>query len=187
MASKSITGSFLDLDVDSDGRSVFKFFKELDKRGKAYARMIPYALATDLMDLVKSKLIGSKYKDISKNLTVAAGPDNTFAVTFKNRNQKIKKTDAPVTLIYIKAKRVQDRVKPEIKILQDYGPWTVDTIPFWPSKQQAIITQRKVDKRTVDKIGKAKSDIKDKVNRELTKLGQKEVNSAMSRRTSDMR
>lgn len=184
----SIGDSFIDLDTDAEGRATFKFIKELDKRADAFKRMFTYAVATDLLDLVKSKIPSTgQGAQLAKSLKVSEGPNSVFAVSISSKSQNIKKTDAPVTLIYIKARRIQDRVRQDIKILQDYSPWTIDTLPFWPDKKQALIIQRKVDKKIVDRIAKLRQDSSKEVKNKLIKLGQKDTNSAISRKTIDFR
>ena len=154
---------FIDLELDHEGKSTFKFVKELDKRADAIKRMFVWAMANDLYELVTEKIPkGKRYDKLIKSLKVGEGDKGVFAVYIDNKAKGIKKIDAQKTLIYIRPRHIQDKPKKEIQILADYGPWTIDTLPFWPSRKDAVIVQRKVDQRTVSKIADKQDKQKDK-------------------------
>lgn len=186
--SQSVDSDFIELELDHEGKSTFKFISELGKRGKAFKRMLVWAMANDLHELVISKIPGERrFSRLRDALVVGEGPDDTFAVFIDTKASKVNKIDAPSTLIYVKPRRIQDRIRPEITILSNNSPWTVETIPFWPDSRQAMVVKRKVNKRIVDNITKLRNSQKLKVERELSALGQRSTDNAIARRRMSAR
>lgn len=120
---------FIELEETHESKATQKFISEMaGKRGTAFKRMIVWAMANDLYELVRDKIPGGrKYERLRDALTLGEGPKSSFAVFIDNKAQRVSKMDAPNTLIYIKARRIQDRIKPEIKVLSDHSPWTMET------------------------------------------------------------
>lgn len=182
---------FIDLEIDHSGKAILEYFKQIKDRGAAFKRQFLYAAATDLHELVVDKIPkDKKYGVLAKSLKVGElknKDSSVFAVFIDNKAKGIKKVDTQNTVVYIRPRRVQDRIKKEIKLLSDRGPWTVDTIPFWPSRKDAVVIQRKVGRRIVEKISKMQAAQKDKVHRELQLLGQKNVDNAITKKNSDFK
>lgn len=186
--SRSLGDDLIEFEATHETKATFKFMDEMPKRGKALKRMIAWALVNDLYELVVDKIPSDRrYDRMRDSLKIGEGPRDVFAVFIDNKARNVKKVDSPVTLIYVKPRRIQDRIKPEIQLLADNSPWTVDTLPFWPDRRQALVVQRRVDKRIVDKIGKLREDSKSKIERQLFALGERSVASAMSKRRTQMR
>lgn len=181
---------FVPIDLDRKTIETFKYLKQLDKRMKAFKRMYTWAMTKDLYDLVVSKIpSGKRYGKLLKSLKIGelqGGDVPIFAVYIDNKAKGIKKIDGSRTVVYVRDRKIPTRIKPEIKLLIDKGPWTVDTIPFWPSKKDAVVIQRKVDKRTVEKIEKLQEKQKGDIRESLIKLGQKNVDMAVKSKAMGM-
>jgi hypothetical protein len=154
--------------------------KELDKRAGSLYRMVSYAAAKSLYDSVLASLPGgSDYADLRNGLKVEEveagkkGKSAAFAVHVSPRAKRVRKVDLGKTVIYVRVVRKNDTSARDIQILEDNGPWTPDTIPFWPKKSQALVIQRKVSKREADQISEMKKPGLDKVIRQLNEVGRK--------------
>ena len=183
--------SFVDLDLDHEGKSTSGFLGDLEKRATAFKRQLAWSLTQDLFELVTDKIPGNrKYKTLKDSIKVGECKDakgSIFAVYIDNKAKGIKKIDTAHTVIYIRPRRRSDKPRKDVQLLADNGPWTTDTIPFWPTKKDAVIIQRKVGKRIVDKVNKMQAQNKSKISRQLTLLGQKDTNAAISKRSKDLK
>jgi hypothetical protein len=153
---------------------------ELGKRLASMRRMVVYVAAKDLLDgLVSMIPKEEQYAPIRDNLKIseiALGKKGAaFAVHANIRAKKVRKIDTAKTVIYVRAKKQLSRPDDDIKLLEDMGPWTPDTIPFWPGKKRAIVIQRQVSKREADKVAKLQEKQKQKVRAELDRLGHRSI------------
>ena len=177
---KKAKGALVDIRSNPRDNKNFRLVKELQKRADSLYRMVPYAAAEkvfeDLQACIPKK---GPYKDLSKGLKLdeigmykkGIGGQGGYAVHVPTKSSKIKKTDASRTVIYIKVKKMQGAPDPALKILEDMGPWTMDTIPFWPDKGKATVTQRKVSARETKRVSVRQKKQKAKIRRDLTKTG----------------
>jgi len=167
-------GSFLSITETPSKRNNFRHIRELEERKNSLLRSVPYAIANSVYeDLIRNIPNKGDYKELKDKLTlseVGVGKQGAFSVYISTKGRSVKKTDASRTAIYVRVKkrRTKDLA---IQILEDRGPWTMDTIPFWPDKGEAIIVQRKVTAREIDVIAKRQEKVKSKVRRELTRVG----------------
>ena len=167
-------GSFLSITETPSKRNNFRHIRELEERKNSLLRSVPYAIANSVYeDLIRNIPNKGDYKELKDKLTlseVGVGKQGAFSVYISTKGRSVKKTDASRTAIYVrvKKKRTKDLA---IQILEDRGPWTMDTIPFWPDKGEAIIVQRKVTAREIDVIAKRQEKVKSKIRRELTRVG----------------
>lgn len=154
--------------------------KEYEKRLRALYRSVPYAAAKELYDTLLVLLpAGSDFRDLKQGLKISEiGGINTakggaWAVHVPTKAKRIKKIDVPKTVLYVRAKKTPKRVPPDVQVLIDRGPWTADTIPFYPKKSEAVVVQRKVTKREADEIAKAKKRALPEVRKELLRFGRR--------------
>lgn len=146
--------------------------EELDERFEALQRIIPYLTAKHgLKKLLSGIPGGSDYKDLRKSLRISEIPmgkkGGAYSIHVPVKGRRIRKVDVAKTVIYVRAKKKLTRPDPAIKILEDRGPWTADTLPFWPNKKEALVVQRKVTKKEADRVAKEQ---KNKLPRILTEL-----------------
>jgi hypothetical protein len=155
--------------------------EELEERGRSMHRIINYLVAQEAYESLMSSIPGgSEYKDLRKALqvsevNVAGGGKNgaAYSVHTSSKARRVRKLDVPKTVIYIRAKKRLNKPDPAVQILEDRGPWTADTIPFWPSKRKATIVQRKVTKREADKVAKAQKSKLSKIKADLLEVGKR--------------
>lgn len=151
--------------------------EELEERFKHLHRITSYQAAQEFYDMVMSQIpSGADYKDLKKALRIAeisvgAGDRAGFTVHAPMKASRVRKLDVPKTVIYVRAKKRLIKPDPAVQILEDYGPWTADTIPFWPKKKKADVVQRKVTKKEADKVAKAQKTKESEVWTKLGKIG----------------
>lgn len=175
-------GSFVDIQIDPRDLKNFRLAQQLPKRTDAMLRALPYEAAQMLLSSVVSGLPNrGQYREIKKNLEVAevsvfrkgVGGHGAFALHVPTKSRRVKKTDASRTVLYVRVKDKRLVVDPAVMVLEDMGPWTMDTIPFWPDKRKASVVQRKVSVREVQKVAKRQRAQKNKVRRDLNRLGKR--------------
>jgi hypothetical protein len=164
---KKPKGSFFSISWDHNTDRTLRFNEDLDSRAFAATRMMMYAATKELLIGIKSMIPRKdEYKELLDSLKIVEIPGSkkksAFAVTIDSKARKIKKIDIQRTVLYVRGKKKMDRKSPAITALEDMGPWTPDTIPFWPNKREAVVIQRKVTKREADKISKMQLDTKQK-------------------------
>jgi hypothetical protein len=189
MKAPSLKDGFVQISLDADSKATFDYLDNLTPRMKAFKRQALWAMATDLHQDILDKIPTDKqYDKLRQALKVGELSDNRdpcFAVFLDAKAQDAKKIDGERTLIYIRERKIPVKVKPEVQILIDKGPWTVDTLPFWPSKKDAVTVQRKVGKRILDKVAKMQASQQADVISQLTKLGKRDITNAMKKKTAD--
>lgn len=179
--------NFFELKTNASGRASLDYLKSMERRAPAFQRAYNWALANDLYEMIKDGIPqGQKYGGLIKSLKLGefTGQKDTsvFSVFVDSESKHLKKMDAQRMVIYVKRRVNPTKVKPEIEILINKGPWTAETIPFWPSKKDALIIQRKVDTRTAQKITKLQNGQRDDVRRDLARLNVKEVDQAVKQK-----
>lgn len=155
------------------------FIEEMQKRREALMRMIPYAAAVQLRDGLLALIPkGAEYEEYRRLLKVGEvaggkkGKESAFSVYAISKAKKVKKTDVGKTLIYVKANKSRNNPPdPGVKLLEELGPWTVDTIPFHPTKKQASVSQRKAPKEKVDRVRKQQNRDRPKTRKAMAKIG----------------
>ena len=159
-----------------DTKSTERFIKVMPGRINTIADTMLRITAEELMVRVKKKLPrGRDYDDIRKSIQLSTVPSakgsSAFSVSLPSSGKNIRKVDAPRTVIYVRAKTSRmDRKDKRVQFLEDNGPWTTDTIPFWPSKSTAIIVQRRVSKREADQVSATQAKNSSKIRSQLALL-----------------
>lgn len=170
-----MVGSMFSIDEDADARIAFRYAKSLDRRMKAVQKMYCYIAADLLLKKLLSKIPRvdkwREYRDALELAEVPVSDSSAFVVRAKLRARRVKTIDAGRTVIYVRAKKKLDRPDDSVKILEDYGPWTPDTIPFWPDRDKALVIQRKVTKREADKISVKQEKKRSEISRKLADAG----------------
>jgi hypothetical protein len=133
--------------------------EEMEERFASLKRTVSYLSAKASYDKLMSDIPGgSDYKDLKKSLKISevgvGGKGGAYSVHVPAKGRRIRKMDVPRTVIYVRGKKRLSRPDASVQILEDMGPWTADTIPFWPNKKEATVVQRKVTKKEADKVAK---------------------------------
>lgn len=161
---------------DSATAPGWHFVDTLEKRFERIKRMLVYIAAQELLTNVRHKIPKTdEYKEIQKTLSISevtATREPTFSIHSSVKSHKVRKIDQERTVLYVRAKRgTLNPASAGVKFLEDNGPWTTDTIPYWPSKKQAVVIQRVVSKSEAAKISQMQQRNKSKTDTALQKIG----------------
>ena len=151
---------------------------ELEERFRSLHRTVSYLAAKDAHELILSSIPGgSEYADLRKSMRISeigVGNDaGAYSVHAPVKGRRVRKIDVPKTVIYVRAKSKLTRPDPAVKLLEDKGPWTVDTIPFWPNKKEATVVQRKVTRKEADTVAKEQQGKLSGIRAELLEMGRR--------------
>lgn len=170
---------FIDIDQSPATRNNWRLAtEELVERGEAMAKMISYAVAKESLDALLDEIpAGADYDELRKSLKISEvggpkkGKEAAFAIHIPARGRRIKRIDVSKTLIFVRTKKSLNRPAEDIQLLEDTSPWTADTIPFWPTKSEAVVIQRKVTKREADQVAKEQKLKLPKMVHQLVEMG----------------
>jgi len=131
-----------------------KVLKKLGVRIDALKSTVVYMAAEYLLRETYSKIpndpqfIGYKESIKLVEITGMKQKGSAYAVISQPKHAKITETKDTKTIIRVVANRRRVRGIPEsVRILEKYGPWTPDTIPFLPKKSEALVVSRQVTGR----------------------------------------
>jgi hypothetical protein len=166
---------------DRKTKNLKKLINQWPARSAHLQKLLPYLSARYVLEKIEENLPkGSDYDAYRTSLEIAqiVGLPRGFggyAIRTNKRSRKVRNVDVPLTVIYVRANRKLRRIPKEIKILEKYSPWTVQTLPFQPKRSEALVISRKVSKREVEKIEKARLKDKPTWRKALDKTGRREI------------
>jgi hypothetical protein len=167
----------LSLEIRWDKRfaKVVKLVSEWEVRSKAVARYLSLLAAEytkeQMLLLIPKSEEWAKYRQSLEAATIVGSPYAHAVLRSNEHFRRLKKTDVPKTVLYIKAKRKLRRVSQEIEILERHSPWTLSTLPFMPKRSEALVVSRKVSKQEVTRVEKARNSDRPKWKRALIGAG----------------
>lgn len=144
--------------ISTEGMAVaLRYWRDLPHRAATLGNSLAYESARFLRsevlesqpntpegDRVRESLVVGRVLGFDGNALPKAYA--TFLDTSNMPKAKVKDL-GDLTVLYVRAKkRRMVRVSPEIAILVKYSPWTVGTIPVFPSKRQALVVYRTVSR-----------------------------------------
>lgn len=151
--------------------------KSLNQRLKAVQSQILLEAAQQVKEDLLSRIPGKKdYAAYKKGIQIGlikglSGDIPTYALFVPKNVRSVRKTDVWKTLMYVQTKKKFGRSKPQIEILERFSPWTMDTIPFVPKRDEAVVLTRRVSPGEVDKVKKARDKDKVEWKNALAKIG----------------
>jgi len=148
--------------------------KQWPKRSKAVRKQfLRRAVQGTFEDLTTLLPLGS----IKKSLDVRAIrglPDGAEGYVIRSvpRGRAIPKQDNEVEVIYVAAKKkLMKAVPEETKLLEEYSPWTTDTLPYAPDNKTADVVSRRVSRREVVRVRKLRKKDKPEWRRRMVAAG----------------
>ncbi len=166
--------------IDADSQKLLKMFQDewmerMNKVRAEYVRSVAERVLTSLQDRIPGKAEYDSYRDSLEVVGVKGnGNESVFAVRSSPHSRGVTKVDVPRTVLYIRPRRKLSRIRPEIKILEQHNPWTVNTLPFTPKRSHAQVISRRVQQREVERIEKDRKEDRKVWRRELAKVGIRE-------------
>jgi hypothetical protein len=158
-----------------------KLLKEWPARGRAMRGFVSYLAAQsvyrDLLDRIPKKDEWKAYRmGLGVGEVVGADPvDKVFAVRVDLHHRKVKSLEVAKTIVYVKPRRKLRRPRRDIALLEANNPWTYETLPFTPSKGEALVINRKASKKEVERVTKEKKKALKGLTRDLSRIGRREV------------
>lgn len=163
----------------SETNKTMDLLKDIPNRTTYFKKAILFYASQKLKELVVSNIVPSKdTNDYIESIqqafiSTANNKESSYAVMVNPKARKIKKVQTDRTLLYIKPIKKAGKSDPKVLILERFGPWTLDTLPFMPDKRIADIVTKKVNENDVRKISQARTKDAPIWKRELQKVGAK--------------
>lgn len=131
-------------------RAAVKFIATLDKRFQEMGRVLAYESARYVLEEVYRRLPPGAYRE---SLELVEAGQGVFAVHVRNKAKRVSQVDAGSTALYVRPKSPRVlRLHPEIGVLAQHSPWTMDTLPFFPSRRHAKVISREVRRSEIEHI-----------------------------------
>jgi hypothetical protein len=172
---------WIDVEIDIHSRRTLEYVATMPDRKDAIIRAVPYILANEtlkgLMRRIPSKDEFRAYREslkIAKVKGLNPSQEASYVVRSDIKSRRVGKLEQDKVVLYVRAKTARPaRISKDVQLLIDLGPWTLDTIPFWPPSSKAIVVKRKVSKREVMDIRKKQEKQKQKVRSAMMGAGKK--------------
>lgn len=163
----------LSIKLDAEGLETMALLDQWGDRAKAVMAMIPYLAADYVRKFVQGKLPKSKgYDGYRKSLEVARikGP-NAYAIQIDTQSRYVKQVKPSVTTLEIQPRKRMAKPDKAVMVLAKYNPWTLDSIPFVPDKNVALVITKKATRKFVRKVTEDRNRDRGKWQRELGRVG----------------
>jgi hypothetical protein len=88
------------------------------------------------------------------------------------RKARLVSADAPVTALYVKPGRsAKGDMLQAMQLLEELGPWTMESIPYYPKPAEGLVVSRKVTKQEVMKLVARQRKERPELEKQLVALG----------------
>ena len=172
---------WIEVEIDIHSRRTLEYVATMPDRKEAILRAVPYILANETLKGVLARIPSKdEYRAYRESLKVAKvkglnpNMEAGYVVYSDIKSRRVGKLEQDKVVLYVRAKTARPASIPkDVQLLIDLGPWTLDTIPFWPPAGKAIVVKRKVSKREVSDIRKKQERQKAKVRSAVMKVGRK--------------
>jgi len=160
-----------------DNKLAYKLVKEWPRRLEAFITALPQDVAKDVhLDIMKMAPGDiPKYPDMLKVVQFPDQQDWKIVGVLPpgwNYSQRLRASDIQRTVLYVMPKlRAGKVVSQAAVVLERNNPWTMDTLPYEPKKDEAGIRARRVDENDVKKIEEQRKADKTRIVSELRSLG----------------
>lgn len=166
---------------DKKNQQTLKFLSELRARFDAMERYLLYNVADHVKDQIQSRLpAGSEYRTLRDSFEVVRGnsAEAVYAVRAVPPDEAAKDLDAKKTAVYVRAKRGPLTPPKDIRVLEQFSPWTLDTLPYAPDARFATLVHRKVSDREIVRLQKLREKDRPLWTRKLAEAGATGVRDA---------
>lgn len=147
------------------------FIKEHPVRMQAIKRRALKQIAEHVRDDVRKRV--SQEKELASSIEVASGAHGVHVVRIHDKAKQLTVKESRRAVLYVEPTRgsVLKRVPQEIKILQKYGPWTKDNLPYVPRKKDARVIKRLVTPGEFRKVNETRKKDEHMWRAELQRIG----------------
>lgn len=160
-----------------DNKLAYKLVEEWQERLEAFIAALPQEVAKDVhLDIMKMAPSDMpKYPDMLK---VVQFPDQQGWKVVGvlppgwNYSQRLRTSDVQRTVLYVLPKLRAGKVVSEAAVvLERNNPWTMDTLPYEPRKDEASLRARRIDESLVKKVEEERKADRARIVSELRSLG----------------
>lgn len=166
------------IDLDLKSKRSWDALTDMPERIDAVTRMTPYIAAAETYWGLMSRVPGGpRYGGYRKSLKlVRVGPKRQrfgdFAVVGTPKNLKDRSIDSARNVIYVRPKKTFTApVSKAVRVLHKFSPWTMETLPFSPRKNEAVLVLRRVSKREVQSITRQRNKDRPEWRKQLEAAG----------------
>jgi hypothetical protein len=152
--------------------------KEWDKRIDGLVEHLPAQLAEALLEEVQKKAPDDLIKGYPGYLKVRRIPSKVDGFSVYGVlppgwafSQRLRSVDVQRTVLYVRPKVVRGESEPAAVVLARKNPWTMNTLPYEPTRREASMMARQVSEREARKIDAQRKRERNEVVAELRALG----------------
>lgn len=135
-------------------------------RAEAIQRKITYDAATLMQEEVQNRIPRTAqyaaYRSALKIVQSGFASAPVFAIMADPAEAQSETVEGETDVLTFKLRGSKRRRSPGAEILVQYQPWTLSTLPFVPDPKDATMVKRKVSKREVEAVAKAREDDRQK-------------------------
>jgi len=158
-------------------RGVMRLVKTLEKRVSSIEEHYSYDLAVEMLPYLQGMAPAdipryAKLLRVTRLKMAGLAGAAVISVPGYAHHSRLSESDAQRTAIYVKPKMVAGKaMDPGAVVLWRSNPWTMDTLPYEPSKRAATLISRRVKARVAGEIDRARKQEMPAIERELRSLG----------------
>ncbi len=166
---------------DAKNKAVERMMREWPARIASMRAMVPYLSAQYVHEHILSKIPRkAEYKAYRMGLALGRvtglpAEEPAYAVYIDLKNRLVRKVKVFATIVSVRPRKKLATVKPEIKVLEKWSPWTWETLPFKPSRSDAVLVQRKATRAQVSEVTQKRHKQRSQWQRELDKCGIRDI------------
>ncbi len=163
------------LEMDRDAKRAFQMVREWPTRWKNFKSELVYEMADYVYEGVSKKIpSAAEFKSYRKALRVSqitGLPSDTVGYAVEARANDKEMESASRVIVYVRAKKAMPGTRNRAEVLERFNPWTLDTLPFMPTKDEAVLVRRKVRIKQVAEVARDKRATKSQWMPALNKMG----------------
>lgn len=170
-------GMAVEIGFDSKTRAALRILPQLGARLRELRRWMLYQMVEGaqrgVLDYMpNTKAVAGYRKALRVSRVLAGGQLDAFAIHVDQKSSGVRTIDPRCTVVFIRVKRRRlVRPPPQVAVLQRYSPWTLDTLPFLPTRREAMIVSREVSAKEAHTVGQERRAEEKEWRAELTRVG----------------
>jgi hypothetical protein len=163
--------------MTKESLDTIRLIHELPERMNHVIPMLAYLSADFVRRFVQSKIPRTQsYKSYRRGLEVARirggkPGEGAYVVQVDMANPAIKKIKPKQVLLEVVPSKRVTKPNKAVLVLQQYNPWTFESLPFKPDSRDGLVVQRKSTPRKVAQITRQRLKQRSVWNRALAKVG----------------
>jgi hypothetical protein len=140
-------------------KETLKLVSQWKQRARAVKSKFVYDVALLAYQDIDSR-IPKKHSTLNKSLglVVIEGLGESqvgYAIRAKQLSAPIGRSNAGTVVVHVSARAsFRKALSGTMRVLEEYSPWTMDTLPIQPDEKTTIVITRKVSEATVDRVRK---------------------------------